>query len=105
MMVPNVILVLLFVMLGMLRCSTVTVIHYEKKYTKIIKITPAAVIIYKSTVIQTLNSVIQTSTTLTPSPTSISTVKSYTYEQITLPLTVTFFSTVTQSNFITYTVQ
>lgn len=105
MLVYNVISVLLFFMLGMMRCNTVTVIQYTTKYTKTIKTTPATVIIYKSKIAKTVTSVIKTFKTLTPSPTVISTVKSYTYKQLTLPKTATHFSTVTKSNFVTYTVK
>ena len=105
MIVYNVILIFLFVILGMVRCNTVTVMQYTTKYTKTIKTTPATVIIYKSKVVKTLTSVIKNYKTVTPSPAAISTVKSYTYKQITLPKTATLFSTVTHSNFITYTVK
>lgn len=105
MIVYNVILIFLFVILGMVRCNTVTAIHYTTKYTKTIKTTPATVIIYKSKVVKTITSIIKKTKTITPSPTAINTVKSYAYKQITLPKTATLFRTVTQSNFITYTIK
>lgn len=89
----------------MIRCNTVTVIQYTTKYTKTIKTTPATVIVYTSKIDKTVTSLIKTLKTLKSNPTAISTVKTYSYKQITLPKTATLFNTVTRSNFVTYTIQ